>query len=80
MRWNTHIYEVLNNKHCNEGLLKEFNKYGISNFTFRILCLIKKEEVKEIRKIEQEYIKRNEGEGLLNKRRAVKRGNNSNEV
>lgn len=70
MRWNSHIWELLNWKHSNGQLLVDWKRYGFECFTFSILELL--EDVKEIRKREQYWIDKmkKEGKNLYNLRKA----------
>lgn len=36
-RWNTHLYTLKNNKHCNIILQRKYNKYGKENFIFDVI-------------------------------------------
>lgn len=52
-RWEEHIYELNNHRHCNMFLQKDWDKYGQSEFKFEII-----EETEEYNRfeVEQEYI------------------------
>lgn len=52
-RWNEHIYELNNHRHCNMFLQEDWDKYGQSEFKFEVI-----EETEECNRfeIEQEYI------------------------
>lgn len=39
-RWQKHMIDLLQNKHCNNHLQNSFNKYGKEQFTFLILEII----------------------------------------
>ena len=52
-RWNEHIWELNNGKHCNKHLQDAWNKYGQGNFKFEI---IEKCGKNNILQKEQEYI------------------------
>lgn len=45
-RISTHIGDLLCNKHCNTGLQKDFNQYGIQNFSFNIIKVIDNVSIK----------------------------------
>jgi group I intron endonuclease len=53
-RWNQHIENLLYNIHVNYKLQEDYNKYGISAFSFSILEIVK--EQKHLFEKEQEYI------------------------
>lgn len=50
LRWNKHVSELNNQKHCNDYLQKSWNKYGEENFKFYVLeyCEIEKLNEREI--------------------------------
>jgi group I intron endonuclease len=52
-RLNKHLLELLNNKHCNKVMQKDFNKYGYKSFTFEILDICVE---LELNKLEKKYI------------------------
>lgn len=52
-RWKDHIRDLNNNKHHNPPLQNAWNKYGMDNFSFSILCEC---DVEELNKLEIEYI------------------------
>lgn len=70
IRWNSHLWDLINWKHSNSKLLMDWKRYGYSKFTFSILELI--EDLSEIRKREQFYIDkfRKEGKVIYNMRNA----------
>lgn len=53
-RWQKHMIDLLNNKHCNNHLQNSFNKHGKINFTFLILEILDDDE--RILEREQYYI------------------------
>lgn len=52
-RWDKHISGLINNKHSNKYLQKDFNKYGYNGFTFEILDIC---TIEEINNLELDYI------------------------
>lgn len=54
MRWNSHLWDLINWKHCNKELLVDWHKYGYQSFTFQILEIL--EDDTQLRSIEQEWI------------------------
>lgn len=52
-RWNTHLTDLINNKHCNKYLQSDFIKYGYSGFIFEILELCIESEMNDL---ESKYI------------------------
>lgn len=59
IRWNNHFWKLYKSKHTNKQLLDDFNKYGITNFSFRILHLVELPITSyKLRKIEQLFINR----------------------
>lgn len=53
-RLDKHINELVNNKHINKHLQKDFNKYGYFGFTFEILDIC---NIDEMNNLEMKYIK-----------------------
>jgi len=72
LRWNSHIISILSKKHASKALIEDWNKYGYSQFTFRILELIDNRYIKsnELRKLEQSYIDKVDNQNLYNLKRA----------
>lgn len=56
MRWERHIYDLLNKLHHSYKLQKEFNKSQLNNFSFIVLEITKGLKAKDLLKLEQEYI------------------------
>jgi group I intron endonuclease len=57
MRWNSHIWDLLNWKHCNPDLMIDWKKYGYSSFSFSILEIIDGDDNSiNIRSLEQKWI------------------------
>lgn len=52
-RWNKQVIDLINNKHPNKYLQKDFNKYGHNGFSFEILDICTTEELGEL---ELDYI------------------------
>lgn len=53
-RLDKHINELVNNKHINKYLQKDFNKYGYFGFNFEILDIC---NIDEMNNLEMKYIK-----------------------
>lgn len=56
-RWNQHLNELRNNKHCNGILQEDFLKYGEINFNFEIIALC---ELETLNMLEHHYVKKYE--------------------
>ena len=56
-RWNGHKKELLYKKHINSHLQKAFDKYKASNFKFKIIQIIEKEDLDYIYEIETALIR-----------------------
>lgn len=72
IRWNSHLVSLIINKHSNKKLQTDFNKYGLSNFSFCILILADKNITKQklliLEQLEIDSIPRN---SLYNNKRAI---------
>jgi group I intron endonuclease len=66
-RWNSHIWDMENYKHSIPEMIVDWHKYGCQSFSFSILRMV---EVKDLRKIEQQYMNEVLPKKLYNKRRA----------
>lgn len=67
MRWNSHLFNLITNSHCNKDLQEDFNSTGISNFSF---ILLHTEDIKSITSYflklkEQNYIDFYKQQGYL---------------
>ena len=59
-RWDEHLRDLRNNKHCNELLQEDFLKFGEVNFEFSVISLC---EVEVLDLLETHYIKKYKKEG-----------------
>lgn len=57
IRWNEHLYKLINNTHPNNKLQAAWNKYGKDNFEFNVIytCV----SLDELNKLEELYVARN---------------------
>lgn len=69
IRWNSHLIDLMLGRHCNSGLQDDFNRYGITAFSFSILQLVPDKRI--LKKLEQQEM--DKYELLYNKRRAKKK-------
>lgn len=58
IRWNTHLIELIMGTHHNSGLQEDFNRYGITAFSFSIVVMVS--SLKALKVVEQ---------GEINKRK-----------
>lgn len=70
MRWNSHLWDLINWKHCNSNLLLDWKKYGEQCFNFSIVEFV--ECQKQLRNREQFWMDRlrKEGKTLYNLKKA----------
>ncbi len=69
IRWNSHLIDLMLGKHCNSNLQNDFDRYGVTAFSFSILQLVPDKRI--LKKIEQQEMDKHEF--LYNKRRARKK-------
>ena len=78
IRWNSHITSLMFNKHSNKNLQADFNKFGLSNFSFTILVVasksITKEQLLSLEQLEIDAI--HKGNSYNTKRAIAKKGVN----
>jgi group I intron endonuclease len=75
MRWNSHIWDTIQDKHVCKVLQQEVKARGISSLSFRILEILSFDTTpKELRTREQYYMNMYSKEQLLNSKRAIKLG------
>lgn len=73
MRWNSHIWDIVSNKHVCKVLQQEVKTKGINSLSFRILEVLSFDTTpKDLRAREQSYMNMYTKEQLLNSKRAVK--------
>lgn len=73
MRWNSHIWDTIQDKHVCKVLQQEVKARGIGSITFRILEVLSYETTpKDLRAREQNYMNMYTKEQLLNSKRAMK--------
>lgn len=74
VRWNSHLVTLIINKHSNKQLQADFNKYGLSSFSFNVLVVANKTITKEklliLEQLEMDMIPRM---SLYNSKRAIAR-------
>lgn len=74
MRWNSHIWDIITDKHVCKALREETNKHGITSLTFRVIRMLDRGiSSKLLREIEQGYMNSYPQEALLNTNRASRK-------
>lgn len=82
-RWHKHISDLINNKHPNKYLQKDFSKYGYNGLTFEILDIC---TIEEMNNLELDYISELDSNkdyniiGLKNEKTIIQSNDIDNEI